>query len=184
MVGLVIGTSSYGLLPLLGVQYFPSAERDDFLLDVKMPVSSSFGQTSDMMKSLSAWAERQEGVRFVSAYAGRSTPKYYYAETASTGTRIGQLFVKIDESRVHTSELVSIWRQQLKKMYPDIELLPRELEQGPPVGAPIAVQISGPELTELSSLSKQVQTILKGIPGTANVSDDVGADMFTIGSST
>ncbi|MFD0695094.1 efflux RND transporter permease subunit [Paenibacillus sp. GCM10027628] len=180
MVGLVIGTSSYGLLPLLGVQYFPSAERDDFLLDVKMPVSSSFTQTSDMMKSLSAWAERQEGVRFVSAYAGRTTPKYYYAETASTGTRIGQLFVKIDESKVHTGELVSSWRQQLKIMYPDIELLPRELEQGPPVGAPIAVRISGPELTELSALSKQVQTILKGIPGTANVSDDVGAEMYTM----
>ncbi|MCZ8513139.1 efflux RND transporter permease subunit [Paenibacillus filicis] len=180
MAALIIGTSSYALLPLLGVQYFPSAERDEFLLDVTMPVSSSFNQVSDMMQNLSAWANRQEGVRFVTAYAGRTAPKFYYAETVSTDTRIGQLFVKVDESRVHTGELVSNWRRQLKIMYPDIELLPRELEQGPPVGAPIAVKISGPELSELSVLSKQVQTILKGIPGTANVSDDVGEDMYTM----
>ncbi|MEW9700417.1 efflux RND transporter permease subunit [Paenibacillus sp. SI8] len=180
MIGLVIGTASYGLLPLLGVQYFPSAERSEFLLDVKMPVSSSFKQNADMMKSLSTWAEHQDGVLSVSAYAGRTAPKFYYAETASTGTRTGQLYVKVDESRVHTGDLVSSWRGQLKNMYPDIELLPRELEQGPPVGAPIAVRISGPELSGLTTLSKQIQTILKGIPGTSNISDSVGAEAYTM----
>ncbi|NQX66559.1 efflux RND transporter permease subunit [Paenibacillus alba] len=180
MIGLVIGTASYGLLPLLGVQYFPSAERSEFLLDVKMPVSADYKQTADMMKSLSVWAAKQDGVQSVSTYAGRTTPKFYYAENDSVGTRIGQLYVKVDESRTHTGKLVSDWREQLKHIYPDIELLPRELEQGPPVGAPIAVRISGPDLSELTSLSKQVQTILKNIPGTANVSDSVGDKTFTM----
>ncbi|MBP1965102.1 efflux RND transporter permease subunit [Paenibacillus aceris] len=180
MIGLVIGTASYGLLPLLGVQYFPSAERSEFLLDVKMPVSADYKQTADMMKSLSVWAAKQDGVQSVSAYAGRTTPKFYYAETDSVGTRIGQLYVKVDESRSHTGKLVSDWREQLKHIYPDIELLPRELEQGPPVGAPIAVRISGPDLNELTSLSKQLQTMLKSIPGTTNVSDSVGDETFTM----
>ncbi|MDR6883154.1 efflux RND transporter permease subunit [Bacillus sp. 3255] len=179
-IGLVIGTASYGLLPLLGVQYFPSAERSEFLVDVKMPVSADYKQTADMMASLSVWAAKQDGVLSVSAYAGRTTPKFYYAENDASGTRMGQLYVKVDESRTHTGKLVASWREQLRSLYPDIELLPRELEQGPPVGAPIALRISGSDLGELTSLSKQVQSMLKGIPGTDNVSDSIGEDTYTM----
>ncbi|KPV57881.1 acriflavin resistance protein [Paenibacillus sp. A3] len=179
MTALIIGTSSYGLLPFLGVEYFPSAERSEFLVDVEMPVDSYYEQTVDTMKNLSAWAEQQEGVRAVSAYTGRTAPRFYYSENVSYGTRLGQLFVSLDESKAHTKELVPKWRKQLGQMFPNAGIIIRELEQGVPVGAPIAVRISGSDLLELTSLSQQVQDKLRSIPGAVNVKDDVGAPMPT-----
>ncbi|MEI7026860.1 efflux RND transporter permease subunit [Paenibacillus sp. y28] len=180
IISLVIGTSSFGLLPLLGVQYFPTADREEFLIDVKTPVGSTFAETDDAVLSIAAWVRDQPGVKSVSAYAGRTAPKFYYTENETTGIRTGQVFVHIDKKQVRSGELVKPWRQQLQAMYPDLEINPRELEQGPPVGAPIAIRISGPDLTVLRELSEQLQGTLSAIPGAVNVTDDIGIDMYTV----
>jgi multidrug efflux pump subunit AcrB len=180
LTALIVGTSSFGLLPFLGVQYFPNAERAEFIVDVKLPVGSTFAATDDTMQSIAAWVAKQEGVLSVSAYAGRTAPKFYYTEIASSGARLGQLFVTIDTDQLHTSELVKPWRQQLQSMYPELDILPRELEQGPPVGAPIAVRISGPDLNELRRISGDIKDMLGDIPGAVNISDDIGEDMETV----
>ncbi|MDF2964514.1 MAG: acriflavin resistance protein, partial [Paenibacillus sp.] len=154
IVALLIGTSSFGLLPLLGVQYFPPAEKDEMLIDFKLPTGRVFAETEYTLQKAADWMQKQEGVIFVSAYSGRSTPRFYYSESDLSGTEIGQLFVKIDPKVIHTKEVVSVWRQQLKALLPqDVEITPRELEQGPPVGAPIAIRISGGDLHQLRQLS-------------------------------
>ncbi|TDG00739.1 efflux RND transporter permease subunit [Paenibacillus piri] len=178
MAALLIGTSSFGLLPLLGVQYFPPAEKDEMLIDFKLPTGRVFAETEYTLMKAADWIQGQNGVKFVSAYSGRSTPRFYYSESDQTGIELGQLFVKIDPKVIHTKEVVSVWRTELKKLLPDeIEVTPRELEQGPPVGAPIAIRISGGDLQQLRQLSGDVQSMLKQIPGTVSVTDDVGTDM-------
>ncbi|CAG7630816.1 efflux RND transporter permease subunit [Paenibacillus allorhizosphaerae] len=180
IVALLLGTSAFGLLPLLGVQYFPPAEKDELLIDFKLPTDRVFAETEYTIAKAAAWMEQQPGVQFVSAYAGTSAPRFYYSEASVSGTNVGQLFVKVDRSRIQTKEALSHWREQLKSMFPaDVEITPRELEQGPPVGAPIAVRISGSDLDELRQISADIQDTLKRIPGTVSVSDDVGADMNT-----
>ncbi|MCR8634691.1 efflux RND transporter permease subunit [Paenibacillus radicis (ex Xue et al. 2023)] len=177
---LLIGTSSFGLLPLLGVQYFPPAEKAEMLIDFKLPTGRTLAETEYTLQKAADWMQQQPGVVFVSSYSGRTTPRFYYSESDRTGTEIGQLFVKTDPKVIHTQKVISTWRQELKKLFPeDVEITPRELEQGPPVGAPIAIRISGGDLLQLRQLSHDVQDILKGIPGTISVSDDVGTDMNT-----
>ncbi|NOU92369.1 MMPL family transporter [Paenibacillus sp. LMG 31456] len=180
VAALLIGTSSFGLLPLLGVQYFPPAEKAEMLIDFKLPTGRTLAETEYTLEKAADWMQKQKGVLFVTSYSGRTTPRFYYSESDRSGTEIGQLFVKIDPKVIHTQEAVSAWRQQLKTILPeDVEVTPRELEQGPPVGAPIAIRISGSELQQLRQLSDDVQSVLKRIPGTVSVSDDVGTDMNT-----
>lgn len=180
MAALLVGTSAFGLLPFLGVQYFPPAEKEEMLIDFKLPKGRLFSETEYTMFKAAAWVEQQPGVRFVSSYAGRSTPKFYYSEADLNGTHVGQLFVKIDPKVIQTTEVVSKWREELKALFPpDVEITPRELEQGPPVGAPIALRISGTELPQLRQISADLQKMLDEIPGTVSVSDDVGVDMNT-----
>ncbi|MCU6797032.1 efflux RND transporter permease subunit [Paenibacillus sp. WQ 127069] len=180
VVALLVGTSSFGLLPFLGVQYFPPAEKDEMLIDFKLPTDRIFMETEFTMNKAADWIQHQPGVKFVTAYSGRTAPKFYYSESEHTGTNVGQLFVKIDPKVIHTKEVISSWRQELRQLVPeDIEITPRELEQGPPVGAPIAIRISGDDLDQLRQLSNNIQELLKQIPGTTSVSDDVGGDMNT-----
>lgn len=180
LAALLLGTSAFGLMPLLGVQYFPPAEKEEMLIDFKLPSGRQFAETEFTIRKAAAWMEEQPGVRFVSAYAGRTAPHFYYTEADQTGISIGQLFVKVDMKQLNTKAAVVQWREQLKAMFPsDVEITPRELEQGPPVGAPIALRISGSELSELRQISADVQAMLKEIPGTISVTDDVGEAMNT-----
>ncbi|MCZ8513415.1 efflux RND transporter permease subunit [Paenibacillus filicis] len=180
LVALLIGTSAFGLLPLLGLQYFPPAEKDEMLIDFKLPTGRLFAETEFSVEKAAEWLRGQPGVVFVTSYSGRSAPKFYYSESESTGINLGQLFVKIDPKAIKTKEVVGVWREQLQGMFPsEVEITPRELEQGPPVGAPVAVRISGSDLEQLRQISNDVQETLKRIPGTVSVSDDVGKDMTT-----
>ncbi|WP_248930543.1 efflux RND transporter permease subunit [Paenibacillus hamazuiensis] len=181
MVALLVGTSAFGLLPKLGVQYFPPAEKDEMLIDFELPTGRVFAETEYTLGKAADWMRQQPGVLFVSAYSGRTTPRFYYSEDNRTGVNIGQLFVKIDPKVIHTKEVVAPWRGHLKAMFPDdVKITPRELEQGPPVGAPIAVRIGGAELPQLRKISQDIQDMLAGIQGTISISDDVGKDLSTI----
>ncbi|MCF6094872.1 efflux RND transporter permease subunit [Microaerobacter geothermalis] len=180
VVALAVGTSSFGLLPYLGVQYFPNAEREEFLIDFTLPTGNSLAVTEEVVEKAAAWVKEQPGVVSVSAYAGRTTPKFYNTELERSGVNEGQLFVKIDRKVTETKELITPWRNQLQEMFPGVEILPRELESGPPVGAPVAIRINGTDLEELRKLSQEVQNMLYKIPGAVNISDDMGMDMYTV----
>nr|WP_279537931.1 efflux RND transporter permease subunit [Paenibacillus turpanensis] len=180
VVAMAIGTSSFGLLPLLGVQYFPPAEREQLLVDIELPTGSTFADTSDTTAAIGAWIQRQPGVKEVSAYAGRTAPKFYYTEEDRFDSLTGQILAIVDLDVVHTGALVSSWRKELSALYPGVQITPRELENGPPVGAPIAIRLSGSDLGELQRLSAQLQQTLTTIPGAVDISDDIGKPAPTV----
>ncbi|AEI43102.1 efflux RND transporter permease subunit [Paenibacillus mucilaginosus] len=180
LIALAVGTSSFALLPLLGVQYFPTAEREELLVDIELPAGSTFADTSDTAAAIGAWIGKQAGVKEVSVYAGRSAPKFYYTEMERYDSKTGQILAMIDQEQVRTKDLVSSWRKELSALYPDVQITPRELENGPPVGAPIAIRLSGTDLTVLQKLSAEVQGLIKDTPGAVDVSDDVGRATPTV----
>jgi len=177
IIALVVGSSSLGLFPLLGMQFFPKAEREVMLIDFRLPIGSSIETTRGVMNDASAWLREQEGVTSVTAYTGRATPKFYYSETGRYGESIGQLFVKIDMEQIKTKDMLQPWRVGLQEKFPEVEIVARELEQGPPVGAPIAVSIKGDDLEKLKELSATVKGYLAEIEGAINISDDMGSSM-------
>lgn len=180
MAALAVGTSSFGLLPLLGVEYFPNAERKEILVDIEVPAGSTFADTTDTSLSIGDWICKQPGVQEVSVYVGRTAPKFYYSESEKYDSRIGQILATVDRRQLKTKQAIAYWRSELSRLYPGVHISPRELENGPPVGAPIAVRISGPDLRELQSLSAQVRRQLGVIPGAVNIADDMGEPMPTV----
>lgn len=180
IIALAVGSSSFGLLPFLGVQYFPSAERQETLIDIELPTGSTFADTTDTTIAIGAWIGKQPGVKEVSVYAGRSAPKFYYSESDKYDNRSGQILAMVDQKKVKTKSVIPYWRQELSALYPGVQITPRELENGPPVGAPIAIRISGTDLNELQALSAQVRSALSEIPGAVNLSDDMGEPMPTV----
>ncbi|MCZ8519431.1 MULTISPECIES: efflux RND transporter permease subunit [Paenibacillus] len=180
LIAMAVGTSSFALLPLLGVQYFPTAEREELLVDIELPAGSTFADTSDTAAAVGAWIGAQAGVNEVSVYAGRTAPKFYYTEMEKYDSKIGQILAIIDQNRVKSKELVSSWRKELSALYPGVQITPRELENGPPVGAPIAIRISGTEPAVLQRLSAEIQQLIQETPGAVDVSDDIGRAIPTV----
>lgn len=181
MVGVLVGTLAYGLIPFTPVQLFPNDDRPQFLVDIRLPVGSSIDETDRVVRGVSDWIMKQPGIESVASYAGGSAPKMFSGDTgAGEGITVGQLVVRFDEEKVKIDDMMEPWREEFKKLYPEASILPKQLEAGPPVGKPVVIRLYGEDVATLRTLSEQVKSRVAKIPGTYDVQDDFGIERYTL----
>lgn len=181
MIGVLIGTAAYGLIPLTPVELFPNDDRPQFLIDIRLPVGNSLEETDRVVRGTADWVLKQPGIESVSAYAGGSAPKMFGGDTAAgSGITVGQLVVRYNEKETHLENLLEPWAEEFKKLYPEASILPKQLEAGPPVGKPVVIRLYGEDIETLRSLSAQAKEKVAGLEGTYNVQDDFGVERYTL----
>lgn len=181
MIGVLIGTAAYGLIPLTPVELFPNDDRPQFLIDIRLPVGNSLEETDRVVRGTSDWVLKQPGIESVSAYAGGSAPKMFGGDTAvGSGITVGQLVVRYNEKETHLENLLEPWAEEFKKLYPEASILTKQLEAGPPVGKPVVIRLYGEDIETLRSLSAQAKEKVAGLEGTYNVQDDFGVERYTL----
>ncbi|USG65480.1 efflux RND transporter permease subunit [Brevibacillus ruminantium] len=181
MVGVLIGTSAYGLIPFTPVQLFPNDDRPQFLVNVRVPVGSSVEETDRIVRGVSDWIREKPGIVDVAAYAGGSAPKMFSGDTsAGDGITIGQLVVRFDKTQTKIENMIDPWREEFKQLYPEASILPVELEAGPPVGKPVVIRLYGEDIPTLRSLAGDLKDRIAKVPGTYDVQDDFGIERYTL----
>ncbi|MGZ0051674.1 efflux RND transporter permease subunit [Brevibacillus gelatini] len=181
MIGVLIGTAAYGLIPLTPVQLFPNDDRPQFLVDIRVPVGSSLEETDRVVRGVSDWIMQQHGIESVASYAGGSAPKMFGGDTAAgSGITVGQLVVRFNEKETKIENMLEPWTEEFKKMYPEATILPKQLEAGPPVGKPVVIRVYGEDIETLRSLAAQIKDQVAGIAGTYDVQDDFGVERYTL----
>lgn len=181
MIGVLIGTAAYGLIPLTPVQLFPNDDRPQFLVDIRVPVGSSLEETDRVVRGVSDWIMQQHGIESVASYAGGSAPKMFGGDTAAgSGITVGQLVVRFNEKETKIENMLEPWTEEFKKMYPEATILPKQLEAGPPVGKPVVIRVYGEDIETLRSLAAQIKDKVAGVAGTYDVQDDFGVERYTL----
>lgn len=181
MIGVLIGTAAYGLVPLTPVQLFPNDDRPEFLVNIRVPVGSSIYETDRVVRGVSDWISKQPAIESVASYAGGSAPKMFGGDTAAgSGITVGQLVVRFDEKKVKIEDMIEPWTEEFKKLYPEATILPTQLEAGPPVGKPVVIRIYGEDIETLRSLSAQVKDVVANAQGTYDVQDNFGVERYTL----
>ncbi|MFD2368497.1 efflux RND transporter permease subunit [Brevibacillus sp. GCM10020057] len=181
MIGVLIGTAAYGLIPLTPVQLFPNDDRPEFLVNIRVPVGSSIHETDRVVRGVSEWIMKQPGIESVASYAGGSAPKMFGGDTAAgNGITVGQLVVRFDKKKAKIEDMMEPWAEEFKKMYPEATILPKQLEAGPPVGKPVVIRIYGEDIETLRSLSAQVKDLVADTAGTYDIQDDFGVERYTL----
>jgi multidrug efflux pump subunit AcrB len=86
---------------------------------------------------------------------------------------VGQLFVVLERyDQARTPALLDSLRAELAA-YPAARIELREFENGPPIDAPIAIRVHGPDLDTLRALAARVERVLETTPGTRYVDNPV-----------
>jgi multidrug efflux pump subunit AcrB len=161
-------------------QFFPSADRNQVLLDVKLAEGSHLNTTDDTVRAVEkALLDRPEVTR-VASFMGRSAPAFYYnVPRVPISPHFAQLIVQTRAVSDNPS-LIAFIRESLRPALPQAELVTRKLEQGPPVQAPVEVRLSGFDLDHLNQATIAVSGILKSINGTLDVRHDMGPGAPTL----
>ncbi|MBP1934024.1 efflux RND transporter permease subunit [Ammoniphilus resinae] len=177
LVGILIGTSAYGLIPLIPVQLFPIANRAEMYVNVKSVPGSNVEETNRLVQDVGGWLQKQPGVELVAAYSGQSAPKMFGGDTGNgSGENVGQIILRLDREKIRTMDVVPIWNEQFKQLFPGTQITAKELETGPPVGAPVLIRIFGEDLNTLRTLSEEVKVLVAKTAGTKEIDDSFGVE--------
>ncbi len=171
----------FATIPAIGFSLFPKADVPYFLVRIEAPEGSSLAATDKAVREVAAIMQQKPEVKDVMENTGRSNPQIYYnALPREADTRFGELFVTLkDFSPKDTPALVEKLRNELTR-YPAARVTVEQFEQGPPIDAPIAIRVSGPELGELKRLSAQFADTLRQTPGTRDVVDPLAIDRIDL----
>ncbi len=161
-----------GFVLFLGVpsQFFPLAERNQFHLSVTLPNHVGIGRTEDLVTRVDAYLDGIEGITGRYWVAGGSAPAFYYniVSQNTNNPSYGQAMVTTD-TPARAREILATLQQDLRQRFPEARVSVQVLSQGPPVNAPIAFLIYGPELSELRRIGAEAQQAIAALPEASQV---------------
>jgi multidrug efflux pump subunit AcrB len=162
------------LVPAIGFSLFPKAETPQFYVNVTAPEGGSIEATAAAAGYADSVIRRRPEARAVFASVGRDNPRIYYnVAPRRDNPAVGQLFVVLEHyDQERTPALLDSLRAELAA-YPAARIELREFENGPPIDAPIAIRVHGPDLDTLRGLAARVERVLETTPGTRYVDNPV-----------
>jgi multidrug efflux pump subunit AcrB len=165
---------SLSLIPLLGFSLFPAADKPQFLVSIRAAEGSSLAATDEALRFVDAELAATPGVMHRMANLGRGNPLIYYnVFPGETATDTAEVFVSLDRWRGRRSaDLLESLRERFAG-YPDALITVEQFQNGPPIEAPIAVRIVGPELETLERLAREVARTLAGVDGVRDIDNPI-----------
>ena len=158
------------LVPVLGSSLFPKADTPIFLVQVDTPTGTSFATTDKAARFVEEELRQVPGVKSVFTNIGRGNPQVYYNHIQrNESASYAEIFVVLDKYDTRgTPQALDALRDRLDG-YPGARISVREFVNGPPVTAPVAVRVVGPDIEVLDELATKVEKLLEQTPGTRDV---------------
>lgn len=166
--------ASLALAPLLGQQFFPPAERDQVIIDIRLPEPAAIAQTETVARQVVAIAAKHQDIQGGALFLGGTAPRFYYniiPKVPDDG--IAQLLLTTRRME-DVPPLVRALQDELDRAVIGARVVVRRLEQGPPVDPPIQVRVSGEDLPDLRRAADAIANHLRAA-GARHVHDNLGS---------
>jgi multidrug efflux pump subunit AcrB len=170
LAALALFLAVLSVVPVIGFSLFPSADVPQFVVHVDAPDGASVAETDRALRYVEAQlAERSEVKRYFT-HVGHGTPFVYYNYFPSgRAANVGEVFVELNRYDPRsTPRLFEALRARFND-YAPAKISLKQFQQGPPIDAPVAIRIVGPEIEGLRSLAAQVEQVIKATPGTRDI---------------
>ncbi|MGD1939380.1 MAG: efflux RND transporter permease subunit [Cyanophyceae cyanobacterium] len=167
----VLGFAQFGSLEQ---QFFPPTNRNQFQVEIEFPDSTGIKETQSQAVAIRDRLLAKPEITEVDWFFGKSAPPFYYnvIETRDNAPNYGQALVQT-QSTNGLRDLVKSLQTELDQDFPAAQILVRQLEQGPPIDAPIEVQLYGPDVVQLRELGDRVRMELATIPSVIHTRADL-----------
>ena len=162
--------ASFALVPMIGMSLFPKADTRQFLIQINLPDGASLAQTDQALTAVDRVLADTEQVEYRFANLGRGNPRIYYnIFQHEYAANYAEVFVQLKRYDPKTTPaLLDDLRTQFDEI-PGAEVIVKQFENGPPIEAPIAIRVIGPDLVELRALATEVEALIRNTPGTRDV---------------
>ncbi|SAL73857.1 acriflavin resistance protein [Caballeronia choica] len=165
----VIALAGFTLVPQ---QFFPSSNRPELLVDLRLQEGASFDATLREAKRLEKTLQGRPEIDHVVSFVGTGAPRFYLPLDQQLPQPNFAQFV-ITAKTVKDREKLSQWLEPtLREKFPAIRTRLSQLENGPPVGYPVQLRVSGDDIATVRKIAEQVAADMRADGRTTNVQFD------------
>jgi len=152
------------LFQMVPQQFFPPAERNQFVIDVWMRQGTRIEATDAAMGRIEKYlAGRPEVVHYATS-VGQSFPRFYYNVNPQQPDGAYGQFIVNTRSVKETPVLVADLQVKLASVIPEAMVIVKELKQGSVEEAPLEIRISGDDIPTLKQIGAEVEAIVRAVP--------------------
>ncbi|HEX9615640.1 MAG TPA: efflux RND transporter permease subunit, partial [Bacteroidota bacterium] len=158
-----------------GVILFPNVEPAQLTVNIEAPPGTSLDVTNAIAQVVEDRIEAITGrkdIEFVVANAGTSDDPFDFGgQGTSNKAQVSLNFYEKDarsQSTFHTLEEI---REATTNVSGGVIRVSKQA-MGPPVGAPVSIEIAGDNYGQLASISAQIRDRIKDVPGLFDLKDD------------
>ncbi|WP_052398393.1 efflux RND transporter permease subunit [Geomicrobium sp. JCM 19039] len=175
-IGLGLGTAAFALIPFIPLEFFPDSDREEVFIEATLPDGTPLQETEAYSEEIADWVNEEPFVRSVSTFTGTAIPDLFSSDGGSEESEnLANFLIYIDKDMIDARDAMNQWSEELPEAFGDLESYEVSIiESGPPVGAPIAIEIQGESIDALLDKSGEAQEILANTEGVLNVDDDIG----------
>ncbi len=162
------------IIPKIGFALFPAADKPEFLIAIRAPEEASLAATDRALRFVEEQLASEPAVAYAMSNLGKGNPFVYYnLLPRETRANTAEVLVGLAQWDPRESPaLIESLRRRFAE-YPDAQIVINRFRNGPPIEAPIAIRILGPELEQLRTLALEVEQTLKSTRGTRDVTNPV-----------
>jgi len=172
LASLVLAMVIYGFFGT-GVEFFPKIDPKKVFADFEHPSGTRIATTDAMLQDLEEVLPRWENIQTYVAQSGISLADMDMSPGSGPANK-GRISIDmIDrEFRLRSSRETMAEIREAVKDYAGADATVKEMNEGPPTGNPVNIEIVGKELSILAEIAQDFVDIIKEIPGIVNLQMD------------
>ncbi|WP_422347841.1 efflux RND transporter permease subunit [Stenotrophomonas sp. DR009] len=153
-------------------QFFPDSTRPELMVDIELAEGASLRSTQAQAEKLEKLLSNREGIANYVSYVGTGSPRFYLPlDQQLPATNFAQFVVLAKDIKSRESTRDWLLHEVIPK-FPDVQMRVTRLENGPPVGYPVQMRISGEHIEKVQEIARQVEAKVRENPHVMNVNLD------------
>jgi multidrug efflux pump subunit AcrB/outer membrane protein TolC len=173
---LIVVCSSVGFV-FVKKQFFPSADRNQFIVKLELPEGTPAKLTVKYVKQIEDYLVSNPDIISLSTFVGEALPRFYYnVGLDEWGSHVAEMIVLTKDKSVNKKIIQEI-HNFAKTNLPHAFVLAKNLEQGPPVPAPLEYKIFDEDSEKLEKASKELKSYVSENYNNIILKDNMGAQV-------
>ena len=137
-------------------QFFPSSDRPELLVDLKLAQNASIYATGDAAGKLDGLLRDDKDIDRWSTYIGRGAVRFYLPLNVQLPNDFFAQAVIVTKSLEARERVRARLEAALPEALPNVVVRISALEMGPPVGWPVQYRVSGPDAAQVREIAFRV----------------------------